>query len=360
MWGEGLPLTTLAASPQSKAQHPGVRIWRNYYLQRALKAILSIYIVSTLTFFLIRLMPGNPLDIFIATQTAQGVPYQEAVQAATSIFQFDLNRPVYLQYFDYLGRLVHGDFGYSILTSGTPVSQIILRFLPWTLFVVSVSLLISFALGVLLGTIMAYKRNSWVDHALSAIASVITAIPNYVIAMLMIVVFGLTFQLFDIAKVPGVLSPGVKPDWSLHFISDALYHAALPIITYVLTTVGTWMLSMKSNTMSTLGEDYVTVAHARGLSDARITTAYVGRNAVLPLFTSLAISIGFVVGGSTIIEKIFTYHGIGMKLTDAINGRDYPVMQAIFIVICASVVLANYLADLLYVVLDPRIRTEGR
>jgi peptide/nickel transport system permease protein len=321
---------------------------------------MTIFIVTTLTFFLIRLMPGNPLDIYISQQVAQGVPLQDAQQMASSIFQIDLNQPVWVQYLNYLKGLLRFDFGISIISSQTPVSQIILRFLPWTLFVVSLSLFTSFTVGVLLGTLMAYKRNSWLDHILTIIGSLLTSIPNYVTAMLIIVVFGVGLNWFDYASMRGSLSPGVKPEFSLAFLSDALYHAALPIITYVLTTVGNWMLMMKSNTVSTLGEDYVMVARARGLSDGRIMTGYVGRNAVLPLFTSLAISIGFVVGGSALIEHIFQYAGIGLKLGAALTSRDYPVMQAIFIIICSSVVLANVLADLLYSLLDPRIRTEGR
>jgi peptide/nickel transport system permease protein len=336
------------------------RLFKNYYLLRLLKAFLTIFIVTTLTFFLIRLMPGNPLDIYISQQLAQGTPYQDAVQMANSIFQVDLNQPVYVQYLTYLKNLMRGDFGVSIVSASTPVMDIIVRFLPWTLFVVTISLFASFVLGALFGTLMAYKRNSWLDHVLTSFASIITAVPNYVTAMLLVVVLGVTWEVFDVASVRGAYSPGTQPSFSLDFLLDALYHASLPIITYILTTVGNWMLMMKSSTISTLGEDYVNVARARGLSDGRITTAYVGRNAILPLFTTLAISIGFVVGGSTLIESIFQYEGIGLKLGAALTSRDYPVIQAIFIIICTSVVLANVLADLLYSLLDPRIRTEGR
>lgn len=336
------------------------RLFKNYYLLRLLKALLTIYIVTTLTFFLIRLMPGNPLDIYISQQVAQGTPYQDAVQMASSIFQVDLNQPMHVQYVTYMKNLLHGDFGVSIVSAATPVTDIIMRFLPWTLFVVTISLFISFVLGAALGTLMAYKRNSWFDHLLTSLSSIITSIPNYVIAMLIVVIFGVTYEVFDVGKIRGAYSPGMLPAFSFEFLIDALYHASLPIITYILCTIGNWMLMMKSSTVATLGEDYVNVARARGLSDGRITTAYVGRNAILPLFTTLAISIGFVVGGSTLIESIFQYAGIGLKLSAALTERDYPVIQAIFIIITTSVVLANVLADLFYSLLDPRIRTEGR
>lgn len=336
------------------------KVWQSYYLRRLVKALLTIFVVTTLTFFLIRLMPGNPLDIYISQQLAQGVPLIEAQQMAAALYQIDLDKPLWLQYLDYIWSLLHGDFGMSIVSTRTPVSDLILRFLPWTLFVVSVSLVTSFVLGILLGTVTAYRRNTLLDHVLTSLASIISAVPNYIVGVLIIVYFGVRWKWFDVAAVRGSLSPGVHPEWSWAFLSDALYHAALPIITYVVTTVGNWMLAMRSSTMATLGEDYVMVARARGLSDQRIATAYVGRNAVLPLFTSLAISIGFVVGGSTLIESVFTYQGIGMKLSSALTSRDYPVMQAIFIIICTSVVAANLLADLLYGLLDPRIRIEGR
>lgn len=336
------------------------KIWRNYYLQRTLKSLVTIFVVTTITFFLIRLLPGNPLEVYIASRMQEGIPRIEAEAMAAAMFQIDLDKPIILQYADYLGGLLKGDLGLSIASTRTPVADLIMRFLPWTLFVVSVSLIISFTLGVLLGTLMAYKRNSWFDHLFSAIASVMGAIPNYIIGMLIIVYFGVTLKWFSVSDIRGSLSPGVHPEWSLRFFKDVLYHASLPILTYVITTVGNWALQMKSSTMATLGEEYVLVARARGLSDRRISMGYVGRNAVLPLFTSLAISIGFVVGGSTLIESVFTYQGIGLQLSSALASRDYPVMQAIFIIICASVVFANFLADIVLSWLDPRIRLEGR
>ena len=154
----------------------------------------------------------------------------------------------------------------------------------------------------------------------------------------------------------GSLSPGVVPGFTLYFFQDALFHAALPITTYVLATVGNWMLTMKSSTISVLEEDYVTVARAKGLKESRITTAYVGRNAALPLFTLLTISIGFVMGGSVFIETIFQYQGIGYSLLQSVNKRDYTVMQGIFLVITLSVIFANFFADILYSWLDPRIK----
>ena len=182
---------------------------------------------------------------------------------------------------------------------------------------------------------------------------------NYLIGLMVIVWLGIQWGIVPIANMRGSLSPNTVPGLSWSFISDAFYHAALPIGTYFITTVGGWMLSMKSSTIGTLGEDYVTVAKARGLKEWRITTAYVGRNAALPLFTQLALSIGAIVGGSLLIEFIFVYQGIGQTLFSAINRRDYTLMQGIFLVITLSVIFANFCADLLYTLLDPRIKLGG-
>ena len=253
-------------------------------------------------------------------------------------------------------NLFHGDLGTSYRSKGTPVIKMIAKFLPWTLFSVGVSLLISFTLGILLGMIMAYRRESLLDHTLSTLASIFSAIPNYLVGMMILVFLGVQWKIFPITKMRGSMSPGMRPAFTWAFIKDIFYHASLPILTYVLTTIGTWMLAMKSSTISTLGEDYITVAKARGLPERRIVTAYVGRNASLPLFTQLAISIGFIVGGSALIEFIFVYQGIGQLLLSSINTRDYPVMQGVFLVITIAVILANFLADFVYGWLDPRIR----
>jgi len=162
---------------------------------------------------------------------------------------------------------------------------------------------------------------------------------------LLIIFLGVRWGVISVAATRGTLSPGVEPGFTLEFFKDALFHAALPILTYVLTTIGSWMLTMKSSTISVLEEDYVTVAKAKGLKESRITTTYVGRNASLPMFTLLTIAIGFVVGGSVLIETIFQYQGIGYILLQSVNKRDYTVMQGVFLVITLSVIVANFFAD---------------
>ena len=329
----------------------------SYYFQKLLKTLFTVFVVTTFIFFLVRLLPGNPIEQMVNFLiNTQGLSMKEANDQAAALYAIDLNQPLYQQYIEYLGKTLRGDLGYSLLSQGTPVTAIILKFLPWTIFSVGIGLLLSFVVGMGLGMLMAYTRDSWIDHALTVFASIFSSIPDYLVGLMLIVWLGIQWKLVPIAAMRGSLSPNTVPGFNVAFFADALFHAALPISTYFITTVGRWMLSMKSSTISTLGEDYVTVAKARGLTDWRITTAYVGRNASLPLFTQLAISVGFVVGGSFLIESIFVYQGIGASLGAAISRRDYTVMQGIFLVITLSVVFANFFADLLYSWVDPRIK----
>ncbi len=336
------------------------RIASHFLVQRLAKALFTIWFVTSLTFFLIRLMPSNPVEVYINELILNyGLPYAEARDQAASLFALDLDAPLWKQYLDYMVNLVHGNLGTSLRSPGTTVTSIIVTFLPWTIFSVGLGLVISFTVGVALGMIMAYKRDAFWEPILSGVASTLSAIPNYIIGIVLLVYLGVYWGLVPIHQMRGSRSPGIEPGFTLVFIKDVLFHAALPIATYVLATIGGWMLSMKSSTLSTLGEDYVTVARARGLPERRITTAYVGRNAMLPLVTQLLISIGFIVGGSILIESIFVYQGIGLRLLEALNNRDYPLMQGIFLIITISVVVSNLLADFVYGWLDPRVRVSG-
>ena len=196
---------------------------------------------------------------------------------------------------------------------------------------------------------------------MSSGGSILSSIPSYVTALLIVVILGTQLRLLPIAEMRGSSSPSVAPGFHLEYIADILFHAVLPVLVYFIATVGHWILSMKSATLATLEEDYVTAARARGLSDGRITTAYVGRNAVLPLVSQFAITAGHVVGGAFFIETILVYPGIGLRLYKSIEQRDYTLMQGIVLLLTVSVVVANLLADVLYAKLDPRIgRAAGR
>jgi len=351
----------VTAAPPQRLYKILERILGNYMFRVVVQGILTLWAVTTFTFVMIRQLPGNPIQLKIDQLMDQRqMTVDEARRSAAALYDFDPDAPLFQQYLDFMGKLAQGDLGRSILSGGTPVSAQIRRYLPWTLFSVGSGLLISFTLGVLVGMAMAYWRGGILDNVMTALASVMYGVPDFVIALLLLMVAGVQLKLFMIGDVLGARSQDVEAGFNLPYIADVSKHAALPVLTYVWTTVGGWILTMKSSTISTLGEDYITVAKARGLPERRILLAYVGRNAMLPLVTRLAISIGFVVGGSVIIETLFQYPGLGRLLYTAISGRDYTTMQGVFLTIAAAVVLSNILADLLFGVLDPRVRVGGQ
>ncbi len=336
-----------------------------YVIKKALKMLLTIWIVMTLIFFLIRLMPSNPVDRYIEDQMVNfGLTLEEAQTRASFLFSIDLDKSIFEQYFDYLFKVVRLDFGNSLLSPGVPVMTIIRQRLPWTLFTVGTGLIASFIVGVSTGTILAYKRDRWYEPVVSGIASFLSAIPDFLIAIFLLIFFGVIKwggenTIIPISMLRGNYSIGVTPGFNLEFMVDAFRHGLLPILTYMLSQVGMWILLMKGNTIGVLSKDFVTMAKVRGIKPNRILTAYVGRNALLPIVTEFAMRLGFIIGGSLIIEQLFVYQGIGLELLNATNGRDYPLMQGVFLIMTIAIVLSNFLAEILYVILDPRIKSKG-
>ncbi|MEM9949970.1 MAG: ABC transporter permease [Chloroflexota bacterium] len=333
-------------------------IRRSFVFRVIWQGILTAWAATTFTFFLIRLLPGDPISIKTDQLMQQGYTLDEAANIAATLFRYDPTVPVWQQYLQYMSNLLQGDLGQSISSAGTEVTSLILRFLPWTLLSVGSALLISFALGIILGTAMAYWRGSMFDNVMTGIASTLSGIPDYVYAIIIIIVFGVQLEWFNVGEMRGGVDPDIPAGFTFAYIGSVIQHALLPVTTYVIATVGVWMLSMKSSTISTLGEDYINVAKARGLSERRILFSYVGRNAMLPLVTRLAISIGFVLSGSVIVERFFEYPGLGRALTIAVTTRDYTTMQGIFLVITIAVIASNILADLMLGWLDPRVSLE--
>lgn len=330
--------------------------WRQPVLRAVVKAMLTILVATFITFTFIRLLPGNPIDLRIDELTRDGsMTYEQAREQVSAIYPIELDAPLPQQFLSYLWNVVRGDLGTSFLSIGVPVTSIILAVLPWTLFAVGTGLLLSFVAGIGLGLLAAYRRGSALDHAVTGVGSIVSSVPNYLLAIMIVLVFGIQLRLLPITQMRGAFSPGIQPGFTLEFLGDVLFHAALPILVFFLTSIGHWILSMRNATLAALEEDYVVAARARGLSDLRITTAYVGRNAALPLVTQLAISVGFIVGGAVLIEQIFLYQGVGLRLVRAVAQRDYAVMQGILLLVTVSVVVANLAADLLYSKLDPRI-----
>ncbi len=320
-------------------------------------ALLVIYIVVSFTFFLIRLMPGNAATYMYYQLIRNGaMSPQAALQQVQAYYGVSVKAPLWQQYLQYLGQLARADFGKSILYTGTPVVHIIVNAIPWTVLVVGVALLVSFVLGCAVGTLMAYFRQSRFMQALGFLMTVLNAVPNYVIAVLLLYWLA---DLNHVFPVGGAYAVGLPAALSAAFIGSVLMHALLPIIAHAVSGVGGWALAMKGSVTTTLGEDHITAAKYRGLLERRILASYVGRNALLPMATSLGLSFGYMFGGSVFIETLFNYPGLGYYLVSAVNGRDYPLMMGCFILITASVVIGNVVTDLTYQRLDPRTKANS-
>jgi peptide/nickel transport system permease protein len=331
-------------------------IINSYAFKVIIQGLLTAWAAITFTFFLIRLLPGNPVEVQIEQYLNRGYTMDQSRNLAAGLFNFNPDQPITEQYIHYMTDLVQGDLGQSIVSAGTPVKDQILRFLPWTLVSLGSGLLISITVGTFMGMVMAYWRGSILDNFVTTVASILSGGTDYIYALAIILIAGVQFQLFDVGEMRGGVDPDIESGFTYEYLSNVVKHAALPALTYILTTVGTWTLLMKSSTISTLGEDYINVARARGLSERRILLAYVGRNSLLPVIPRIAISIGFVVGGSVLVERLFVYPGLGNALFTAVSRRDYMTMQGIFIFITVTMIVSNALSDLVLAWLDPRIR----
>lgn len=327
------------------------------WVKRIALILLTIIMSSTITFVIIRLMPGDPVETMAMDLVKQqGISYADALTRAKTALNFDPNVPIYKQYIDYVGGIMRGNFGTSMAFK-TPVMTLIGDGLLWTMFISVIALAISFTIGTILGMYIAWKRGkSVLDSGAIIWDAALGSIPAFVIAYLLVTLFSV-----KLGWLPsrGNYGSDVTPGFNGPFIASMFQYAALPVLSWVVTTVGGWALSMKAMASSALGEDYITSARARGLSDSRIIMTYVGRNAMLPQITALAVAFAGLFAGSTMLENVFVYPGIGFYFGRAITNRDYPLMQAIFLIITIAVVVTNQIAEVVYSLIDPRVR-EGR
>ncbi len=325
-----------------------------YLLRRIGFYLMALWAAVTLNFLIPRLMPGDPVLLLVAK--LQGRLDPQAINALRIQFGLNTHQTLFTQYLNYLGDLIHGNFGISINYYPTPVSEVIGAGLAWTLVLVGTASIISFILGTMLGAIAAWKRGSWFDTVFSPLLTFFQAIPYFWLALILLYLLAFTLRWFPLSYGYSI---DLEPGFNLNFILDAAYHAVLPAFTIILSSMAGWMLGMRNAMLNTLAEDYVLMAQAKGLPERRVLITYAARNAILPNITGFAISLGFVIGGALLTEIIFSYPGIGFILLQAVQAEDYPLMQALFLMIALIVLIANFLADILYVVLDPRVRQEG-
>jgi len=323
-----------------------------YVLRKLGLFVLTLWAAVTVNFILPRLMPGTPADAALA-KLAQNGPVSEATKAAIEAQLGVPNGNLLEQYVQYLGQVVTLNFGTSYTFYPQTVNELVSTALPYTIVLVGVVTILAFILGTLLGVLAAWKRGTWMDTVPTLAGSFASAFPYFWTALLLLFFAGYVWRLFPTS---GAYGPTATPNFSLEFIGDALYHAVLPALTLLVTGLGGWILGMRNTMISTLGDDYVTFAEANGLKPRTIALKYAARNAILPNLTGFGLALGGVVGGSILVERVFGYPGIGYLLFNAVTNQDYPLMQALFLMITLSVLVANFIVDILYGVLDPRTR----
>jgi peptide/nickel transport system permease protein len=283
------------------------------------------------------------------------VTFDEAVKVAKRMYLgYAEDKPLHEQYIEYIASLLKGDLGFSYVYK-VPVIFIIASALPWTVFVLSISTLLSFTLGILLGLAAALKRQSKIGSGLAAYASMSQAIPDFLLAIILLMIFAIRL---GILPTSGTYDPQLKPGFYPEFIISVFNHATLPVLSYTIPRVASWALLIKGNAANVLEEDFIKSAEARGLRGRRIMVAYIGRLSIAPLVALLAIDLGTMIGGSTLIENTFTYLGMGYYFSIAISRRDYGLMQGLFLISITSVIIANLIVDIIYPYIDPRARRE--
>ena len=324
-----------------------------FLLRRLGFYLLAAWVALTLNFFLPRLIPGDPATALFARFKGKLAP--EAMQALRETFGLS-QAPLWKQYLIYLSHALRGDFGISVAYFPVPVVKVIGSGLVWTVFLAGSAVLLSFALGTLLGVAAAWWRRGWADAVLPPLLVFIGSLPYFWLAMVALYVLGFTLRWFPLGHA---YSDDLTPAWNLVFVADVARHAVLPVGSIVIATMGGWLLSMRNTMITVMGSDQVNLARAKGLAPARVVLRYAARNALLPSVTSLGMALGFVLGGSLLTEIVFSYPGQGYLLVQAVRNQDYPLMQGIFLVITLAVLGANWLVDVVVLFLDPRIRDSA-
>lgn len=320
-----------------------------YILLRLGFYLVAFWAALTINFFLPRLLPGDPAATILGSNPGLQPGQIEALRQALGF----TNDPLPLQYITYVSHAIRGDFGISYSRFPSPVTDVIGTGLIWTLLLGIVSLVLAFGLGSLLGIIGSWRRGGAVDTIMPPLLIFMGAFPPFFLALSALYVLGLQFGWFPTSHA---YADTLAPAWTLEFGLSTLQHLVLPALVIVLVSIGGWMLGMRNVMIGVLAEDYITMAEAKGLKQKRIMFWYAARNALLPGITGFGIALGFVLSGQILIEQVFAYPGLGYLLISAVGTRDYPLMQGLFLMITVAVLAANFIVDVLYTRLDPRVR----
>lgn len=335
-----------------------------YYITRVGQAVFTLFVVITISFFMYRLMPGGPVEIMqqqlVQQAIAQGNnPDMQRINRLVDMYTgIQPNEPVWVQYLNYIRDIVlYQDFGRSIWQN-EPVFKVLFAAMPWSVFVSIYGLLFGFTTNVLLGSLMAYWEGGKLDKGMSMVATVSTSVPYYVAAILM-----LSYLAFGLGWFPTggrYDSQLTSPGFNLPFMLSVIHHAALPIASGFVVGFGGGALAMRGNSLRVMGQDYIRVAKLRGLSETRIATRYVTRNAILPLYTTLMVGIAGIFSSSIIMEQIFSYPGVGWYTLGAMQNRDYPLMMGVFLFFTTVTLVGVLIADFTYGFIDPRASTGDK
>jgi peptide/nickel transport system permease protein len=319
------------------------------YLTRRLGLFLvTLWAALTVNFIIPRVMPGNEAQAVLGTFRNVN---PAALHALEIQFGVNVHQSIFTSYFQYLGNCLTGQFG--VTAQGVPVMTEITSKLPWTLGLVGVTTIIAFVIGTLVGAVSAWRRGGRLDAILPPVLFIVSTIPVFFIGLLLIYGFAVKLNWLPLG---GNYSIGATPSLSLSFIGDVLKHAVLPGLSLVIVTAGLWVYSMRNNMITTISEDYVKTAQAKGLATRRIMFDYAGRNAILPNLTGFAMQMGYVLGGSIAIEYLFSYPGLGYLFYTATTDHDLPLMQGLFLFYTLAVLVCVLVADFATAILDPRTR----
>jgi peptide/nickel transport system permease protein len=318
--------------------------------------LATLWAVATLNFLIPRMAPGDPAEIMVQRLSGKDQQLDPAQVQAVRAMLGAPSGSLWDQYVTYLGQLFHGQFGLSYTYFPYSVTEVIGQALPWTLVLVTVTQVLSFLIGVVLGAYAAWRRNTRFDSVVTLGSTFLGTMQPFWIALLLLYVFGYTIGLFPTSGGYSDTTPG----WNLPFVQDSFQHMVLPALALLIVTPIGWVLGMRNTMIMNLGEDYIRLAKAKGLSDRTVALRYAARNALLPSVTGFALALGGVLGGAILVETVFDYPGLGRLMGEAVENKDYPLLQALLLLLSTSVLIANLGADLLYGVLDPRARRAER
>jgi len=323
------------------------------FLLRRLEFYIVAFIAAVATtFYLPRLLPGDPAVAILAPMGSRLTQAQiDSLRKALGLG----DEPLWRQFASFIGHMFQGDLGISYSQFPTPVTDVIFTSLKWTLLLGLTSLLVSVTIGHLIGIMGAWRRGGLFDTVVPPVSNFIGAFPAFFLALGVLYFLGLKLHWFPISHAA---DHGITPGFSLAYIGSVLRHLVMPMLVSVLVNLQIWIMTMRNSMVTVLSEDYITMAEAKGLTQRRIMFNYAARNAILPSVTGFGIFLGSILGGQVLIEQVFSYPGLGFQLVRAVGARDYPLMGGLFLFITTGILLVNFLVDILYTYIDPRVRRQ--